>query len=103
MIVYQVEMQDLMEIESALGMLKDKSKMVLRTSINETAKSVRALLADEAAKTYVMKRSKLLLTFGFVHNQSEVFVQKLPVLMPVLMKYRHMFYKNSPSSTSCTA
>lgn len=60
MIVYQVEMQDLMEIESALGMLKDKSKMVLRTSINETAKSVRALLADEAAKTYVMKRSKFL-------------------------------------------
>lgn len=45
----------------------------------------------------------LLLTFGFVHNQSEAFVRKLPVLMPALMKYRHMFYKNSPSSTSCTA
>lgn len=45
----------------------------------------------------------VLLTFGFVHNQSEAFVRKLPVLMPALMKYRHMFYKNSPSSTSCTA
>lgn len=60
MITYQVEMQDLMEIESALGMFKDKSKMVLRSSLNETAKSVRMLLADEAAKTYVMKRSKFL-------------------------------------------
>ena len=45
----------------------------------------------------------LLLTVGFVQNQTEVFVRKLPVLMPALMKYRHMFYKNSPSSTSCTA
>ena len=51
----------------------------------------------------VMKSSMVLLTFGFVHNQSEAFVRKLPVLMPALMKYRHMFYKNSPSSTSCTA
>lgn len=50
-----------------------------------------------------MTFDELLLTFGFVHNQSEAFVRKLPVLMPALMKYRHMFYKNSPSSTSCTA
>ena len=35
----------------------------------------------------------VLLTFGFVHNQSEAFVRKLPVLMPALMKYRHMFYR----------
>ena len=49
------------------------------------------------------KVEEVLLTFGFVHNQSEAFVRKLPVLMPALMKYRHMFYKNSPSSTSCTA
>lgn len=57
MITYQVDMQDLTEIEAALGMVKDKSKLVLRGAINETAKDVRVLLADEAAKEYVMKRS----------------------------------------------
>ena len=31
MIHFQVEMEDLTRIESALGMMKDKSKMVLRT------------------------------------------------------------------------
>lgn len=52
---------------------------------------------------FMLHGGELLLTVGFVHNQSEVFVRKLPVLMPVLHKYRHLFYKNSPSSTSCTA
>ena len=60
MITYQVDMDDLLKIESALNMTKDKSKLVLRGALNETAKEVRNLLADEAAKTYVMKRSKFL-------------------------------------------
>lgn len=58
MITYQVDMDDLLKIESVLKMTKDKSKMVLRGALNETAKDVRNLLADEAAKVYVMKRNK---------------------------------------------
>lgn len=60
MITYQVDMDDLLKIESALNMTRDKSKMVLRGALNETAKDVRSLLAEEAAKTYVMKKSKFL-------------------------------------------
>ena len=48
MIHFQVEMQDLTQIESALGMARDKSKMVLRTAINNTAKQTVTLLVDEA-------------------------------------------------------
>lgn len=55
MIHFQVEMQDLTEIESALGMMKDKSKMVLRTAINNTAKQTVNLLVDEAASQYYIK------------------------------------------------
>ena len=59
MIHYQVDMQDLTEIESALGMMKDKSKMVLRTAINNTAKQTVVLLADEANKEYYISKSKV--------------------------------------------
>ena len=52
MIHYQVEMQDLTEIEAALGMMKDKSCMVLRTAINNTAKQTMTLLVDEANREY---------------------------------------------------
>ena len=52
MIHYHVEMEGLHEIEAALGMMKDKSKMVLRTAINNTAKQTVVLLVDEAAKQY---------------------------------------------------
>ena len=58
---------------------------------------------EYVATTYACSKCKVLLTVGFVHNQTEVFVRKLPVFMPALKKYRHAFYKNSPSSTSCTA
>ena len=43
MIHFFVEMQDLTEIEKALGMQKDKSKMVLRSAINQTAKETKKL------------------------------------------------------------
>lgn len=55
MIHYHVEMEGLHEIEAALGMLKDKSKMVLRTAINNTAKQTVVLLVDEAAKQYYIQ------------------------------------------------
>lgn len=56
MIHIQVEMQDLMQIESALGMMKNKSKMVLRSAINDTAKQTVQLLVDEANKEYQLKQ-----------------------------------------------
>ena len=57
MIHFQVEMDDLTRIEAALGMAKDKSKMVLRTAINNTAKQTMKLLIDEANKEYQMSQS----------------------------------------------
>lgn len=59
MIYFQVEMEDLTRIESALGMMKDKSKMVLRTAINNTAKDTVKLLADEASKMYYVTKGKV--------------------------------------------
>lgn len=52
MIHFQVDMQDLTEIEAALGMMKDKSRMVLKAAINNTAKQTVTLLVDEANKEY---------------------------------------------------
>lgn len=59
MIHFQVEMQDLTQIESALGMMKDKSKMVLRTAINNTAKETVTLLVDEANRQYYIAKSRV--------------------------------------------
>lgn len=52
MIHFHVEMQDLTEIEAALGMMKDKSKMVLRSAINNAAKQTEKRLVDEANARY---------------------------------------------------
>lgn len=49
---YQVDMGSLKEIESALGMTRDKSKMVLRSAINETAKTLRKNLPKDIKKDY---------------------------------------------------
>lgn len=54
MIHFQVEMQDLREIEQALGMAKDKSKLVLRAAINNTAKEVERRMTKEASKRYAL-------------------------------------------------
>lgn len=59
MIHFQVEMQDLTQIESALGMMRDKSKMVLRTAINNTAKETVTLLVDEANREYYIAKSRV--------------------------------------------
>lgn len=59
MIHFQVDMQDLTQIEAALGMMKDKSKMVLRTAINNTAKQTVTLLVDEANKQYYIGKAKV--------------------------------------------
>lgn len=59
MIHFHVEMQDLTQIESALGMARDKSKMVLRTAINNTAKQTVTLLVDEANREYYIGKTKV--------------------------------------------
>lgn len=59
MIHFFVEMEDLTQIESALGMANDKSKMVLRTAINNTAKQTVNLLVDEANREYYIQKGKV--------------------------------------------
>lgn len=56
MIHFDVNMDDLVEIEAALGMVKDKSKHVLRTAINNTAKQTVNLLVDEAKAQYLINK-----------------------------------------------
>lgn len=57
-ISFHVEMQDLTEIEAALGMMKDKSKMVLRSAINNAAKQTEKRLVDEASDRYKFQGKK---------------------------------------------
>lgn len=52
MIHFRVDMQDLTQIESALGMAKDKSGYMLRAAINATAKQTITLLTKEADREY---------------------------------------------------
>lgn len=49
---YYIQMQGLEELERDLGMLKDKSKMVLRGAINQTAKELEKQMAHEANRRY---------------------------------------------------
>ena len=53
---FYVDMDDLREIEAALGMTKDKSKMVLRAAINSVAKQTEKRMVDETKRTYKYKR-----------------------------------------------
>lgn len=57
MISFYVEMEDLTRIEAALGMAKDKSVMVLRTAINNTAKQTEDRMVTEAKTRYRYKRA----------------------------------------------
>ena len=58
MIGIHVEMQGLTQIEAALGMTKDKSKMVMRTAINNAAKRTEDRMADGARTKYRYKNAK---------------------------------------------
>lgn len=53
-----VEMEGLHELESDLGMLRDKSNIVLRGAINETAKTVNNEMVEGAHKKYIYKSKK---------------------------------------------
>ena len=56
MISVYVSMDSLKEVEAGLNMTKDKSKLVLRTAINETAKETMRLLVDETSERYYIKK-----------------------------------------------
>lgn len=64
MITYQVNMDDLLEIENYLDMARDKSKLVLRSAINDTAKDTMKLLLDETSRRYVIKRAQIKKSMG---------------------------------------
>lgn len=53
-----VEMEGLHKIESDLGMLRDKSNLVLKAAINETAKTVDKEMVEGAYKKYIYKTKK---------------------------------------------
>lgn len=59
MIHVQVDMQDLTQIESALGMMRDKTKYVLRAAINSTAKQTNTRLTNEANREYYISKAKV--------------------------------------------
>lgn len=83
MIYFQVEMEDLTRIEAALGMMKDKSKMVLRTAINNTAKQTVTLLSDEANRIYHIPKARVKKTISTkkatVGNLEAIITSKEPV------------------------
>ena len=51
-IYFEVDMQDLMEIENGLNMTKDKTKQVLKAAINKTATDTNKLIMKEVYKRY---------------------------------------------------
>ena len=53
-----VEMEGLHKIESDLGMLRDKSGIILRRAINETAKTVNNEMVEGAHKKYIYRTKK---------------------------------------------
>ena len=59
MVHFLVNMQDLTRIETALGMMKDKTRYVLRAAINATAKQTIMLLSDEANREYYISKAKV--------------------------------------------
>ena len=56
MIRYKITTPSLKQIEDELGIMKDKSKMVLRNAINTTAKQTENLLVAEARKQYIIQK-----------------------------------------------
>lgn len=56
MINFEVNMDSLLEIEEALGAAKDKSKQVLKTAINNTAKDTINLLVNEANREHIIRK-----------------------------------------------
>lgn len=83
MVHFLVNMQDLTRIEAALGMMKDKTRYVLRAAINATAKQTIMLLSDEANKEYYISKAKVKKTLSVknatVRNLTAIVTSQDPV------------------------
>lgn len=58
MIIYRVNIDSFKEVQDALGLMKDKSKYIMRGAINETAKDVREILIDYVYENYDVHLSR---------------------------------------------
>ena len=87
MIRYQVDMDDLREIEQYLGMTRDKSKIVLRGAINDTAKDSMKLLLNETSKRYVLRRSVLKKSMGLSKATTSNLSAVIAVVSPTTELY----------------
>lgn len=56
MIHYIVSMDDIQGFEKALGMSKDKSRLILRAALNQTAKELEKKMAKKASKRYALNK-----------------------------------------------
>lgn len=83
MVHFLVNMQDLTRIEAALGMMKDKTRYVLRAAINATAKQTIMLLSDEASREYYISKAKVKKTLSVknatVRNLTAIVTSQDPV------------------------
>ncbi len=83
MVHFLVNMQDLTRIEAALGMMKDKTRYVLRAAINATAKQTILLLSDEANREYYISKAKVKKTLSVknatVRNLTAIVTSQDPV------------------------
>ena len=87
MIRYQVDMDDLREIEQYLGMTRDKSKIVLRGAINDTAKDSMKLLLNETSRRYVLRRSVLKKSMGLSKATASNLSAVIAVVSPTTELY----------------
>ena len=95
MITYVVRMDGLEEIERALGMVKDKSKYVLRAAINETAKEVEKKMVAEAKNRYDVKGGKR--SFKQINKIKKARVSNLVAIIEARDKSSELVdYKVSP-------
>lgn len=56
MIYFEVDTESFRKVYESLGSTKDKSRQILRTAINNTAKQTVNMLVDEVKKKYIMQK-----------------------------------------------
>lgn len=87
MITYQVNMDDLKEIQQYLGIARDKTKIILRSAINDTAKDTMQLLLDETVKRYATKRKVVKKTMSISKAKASHLVATIKVVSPTMELY----------------
>ena len=59
MIQYNVDVDDLRQIENALGMSKNKSKQILKSAINSTEKETTSFCQEKLIKDTTLRKQRL--------------------------------------------